>query len=65
MEALDGVIASVTRNGEPSSIKNMPFELNLEVLPLHPTFRRTEDAGPPAVPDRAGPRRRTKRTPNR
>ena len=49
MEAIHGIIASVTRNGEESSIDAMPFELHLEVLPLHPTFRSTEDAGPPAL----------------
>ena len=45
LEALRGIIASVKRNGEDSSIDDMPFELNVEVLPLHPTFRDTKEPG--------------------
>ena len=45
-EALHGVIASVRLNGEPCSIDDMPFDLYAEVLPMHPTFQGSEDAGP-------------------
>ena len=45
IEALHGIIASVTVNGEPSSIDDMPFDLCVEVLPMHPTFRGPEDTG--------------------
>ena len=45
LEALHGIIASVKLNGEPSSIDDMPFDLNVEVLPMHPTFQGPKDKG--------------------
>ena len=56
LEAVDGIMGSVRRNGEESSIASMPFEMFEEVLGLHPTFRDSKDTRPAALPDRAGPR---------
>ena len=45
IDALHGVLLSATCNGVVCDVDDMPFEMFMEVLGLHPTFRSTTDEG--------------------